>query len=1016
MWAQGLFGNGGVLPKTQLQLDGESATWSSVSRATFDDEEVDSIIADDIANRRDKSACEIISLGTDSGSLRQRFLVSPSSVLERREISSDPHNHLIDVVRILVNSSSDDRITCATLEVVSELSRAPHGILLYHEAGTGKTLKGTLFALRRCVAMGLEGVLVLTSKSIAQQFRSAVEGGITHGRLLLDVGWIEVREIDDFRIKYDRDRERITEEIGKRVVVIDEAHNNLNALRDEWTGKFSGKDDDDVFVDYDTDEDAPDTAVQKSEEVNIDTKGDDTDEEKRRKRGRPADVGKRRGIDEGVEAKFLHKIAFEAAYVVLMTATPITLDPSRLLNLLLIINGFDWTKVYTCLDLPPALSCADFGAILKDVSSVWPTRSRSLRKSLQGNATDVTIQDVVRNWAFAMGFLPTVRNKVTETQMKYAAETGWAVLGEQRLAQLCSQMLLGKISFEAKDEANYPKATFLRLRFRGCGSLKASERIVKTVDKLPEHTPFHLQKSKSSKKIRKRAPVTVDDVAAEASTAEGDGEQETPVADIDKEKEAAVADASLEFVIPSSKTRFLLSALRDGFKLDGEGNFCSVKRDNIAVDIFVTGTSKVSPDKDVDSTFKTLSQHLCHDGVSTKRFPAVIYMRECQTPKAIEVVKLFREVFSRVEHIQGNVSSEQRTEMTQRYNSGEVDVLFISEAGVEGLDLKGTALVALLDCPRHIGMVEQIFGRGIRNGSHVGCSFDRVICLELYMMPDIPGAKTGLDAQAWYDRKGNDAVNLGVCQILRASSLQALELLKRANDLKTRAELERLIFGGERRYRSLVKFEDDKVDTEDDIEETPQDQNEDDAPEVAIADVGSSSSSLPNVTLHPPPQISITPQLTENKDVEAGDDTSSQTEGNTIDDSTAQEDDTRSEDDSTTSSSSSSSGGPKARAKASSKPSVKASAKPSAKAPSKPSTKASSKAPSKASSKASSKPSAKAPSKSSHATDLVDAHHQNEGVPRPRSSRAKTAASAKPKAAVTAKARSKPQSPRNTRR
>jgi superfamily II DNA or RNA helicase len=52
------------------------------------------------------------------------------------------------------------------------------------------------------------------------------------------------------------------------------------------------------------------------------------------------------------------------------------------------------------------------------------------------------------------------------------------------------------------------------------------------------------------------------------------------------------------------------------------------------------------------------------------------------------------------------------------YNRNEVDVLFVSKAGGEGLDLKGTRQIVLMESGWNENTEAQVIGRGVRFQSH----------------------------------------------------------------------------------------------------------------------------------------------------------------------------------------------------------------------------------------------------------------------------------------------------------
>lgn len=70
-------------------------------------------------------------------------------------------------------------------------------------------------------------------------------------------------------------------------------------------------------------------------------------------------------------------------------------------------------------------------------------------------------------------------------------------------------------------------------------------------------------------------------------------------------------------------------------------------------------------------------------------------------------------------YIRGEVSMKQRVEIVKNYNQGKLRVLLISKAGGEGLDLKNTRTIILLEPSWNEASIEQVVGRGIRYKSHI---------------------------------------------------------------------------------------------------------------------------------------------------------------------------------------------------------------------------------------------------------------------------------------------------------
>lgn len=66
----------------------------------------------------------------------------------------------------------------------------------------------------------------------------------------------------------------------------------------------------------------------------------------------------------------------------------------------------------------------------------------------------------------------------------------------------------------------------------------------------------------------------------------------------------------------------------------------------------------------------------------------------------------------------GGMSDKARKQIVDDYNSGKSKVLLISGAGAEGLDLKGTRMVHVMEPHWNEARINQVIGRAIRYGSH----------------------------------------------------------------------------------------------------------------------------------------------------------------------------------------------------------------------------------------------------------------------------------------------------------
>lgn len=66
----------------------------------------------------------------------------------------------------------------------------------------------------------------------------------------------------------------------------------------------------------------------------------------------------------------------------------------------------------------------------------------------------------------------------------------------------------------------------------------------------------------------------------------------------------------------------------------------------------------------------------------------------------------------------GDMPKHERDQIVRDFNEGKRKVLFISRAGAEGLDLKGTRLIQVMEPHWNEEHIKQVVGRGIRYKSH----------------------------------------------------------------------------------------------------------------------------------------------------------------------------------------------------------------------------------------------------------------------------------------------------------
>jgi SNF2 family DNA or RNA helicase len=81
----------------------------------------------------------------------------------------------------------------------------------------------------------------------------------------------------------------------------------------------------------------------------------------------------------------------------------------------------------------------------------------------------------------------------------------------------------------------------------------------------------------------------------------------------------------------------------------------------------------------------------------------------------------------------GQLKDRERKKLVQDYNSGKIRALIVSSSGGEGLDLKNTRHVHILEPHWNEAKIDQVIGRSIRHGSHVALKpKDRTVSVYRY--------------------------------------------------------------------------------------------------------------------------------------------------------------------------------------------------------------------------------------------------------------------------------------------
>ena len=100
------------------------------------------------------------------------------------------------------------------------------------------------------------------------------------------------------------------------------------------------------------------------------------------------------------------------------------------------------------------------------------------------------------------------------------------------------------------------------------------------------------------------------------------------------------------------------------------------------------------------------------------------------------LIKRLKELNIPYGYIDGTLSRSSRLKAVEKYNQDRIKVLIISKAGGEGLDLKATRNIIIMEPSWNEATIRQIIGRGVRVGSHFGLPVNKqnVKVYKLYLI------------------------------------------------------------------------------------------------------------------------------------------------------------------------------------------------------------------------------------------------------------------------------------------
>jgi superfamily II DNA or RNA helicase len=139
-------------------------------------------------------------------------------------------------------------------------------------------------------------------------------------------------------------------------------------------------------------------------------------------------------------------------------------------------------------------------------------------------------------------------------------------------------------------------------------------------------------------------------------------------------------------------------------------------RDTKNLAVFYNGIRRaVNKSKSVSPKINWVIKKILQDVGENKK--VLVYSAWLES--GIKIIKKILEskgVFS--SEVSGKIAGKDKQRQVKQFNDGKTKVLLISSAGAEGLDLKGTRSVIILEPYWNDSRVQQVIGRAVRYGSH----------------------------------------------------------------------------------------------------------------------------------------------------------------------------------------------------------------------------------------------------------------------------------------------------------
>lgn len=218
-------------------------------------------------------------------------------------------------------------------------------------------------------------------------------------------------------------------------------------------------------------------------------------------------------------------------------------------------------------------------------------------------------------------------------------------------------------------------------------------------------------------------------------------------------------------------------------KIEGGNDF--VISDMTTFNAFLNKTRQISNTLNGNPFSPKLSELL--DYCIKGPYPIIIYSNWIDNG-IIPMSKLLAKNNITHEMYTGTLNDINKRKIVNKYNLGKLQVLLISSSGAEGLDLKKTRQIHIMEPHWNTEKINQVIARGVRYKSHSDLpKSDRLVDIYYWISePDLKGDKKGADNYLYMYSKSKKKYNNKFLDIVKNSSIEENKNCKRKKTIKTR--------------------------------------------------------------------------------------------------------------------------------------------------------------------------------------------------------------------------------------